>query len=49
MCNTKLTLHKAPGLNRVSPNAIKALDEDHIQVLFDICSSYLNIFPKKEI
>ena len=36
----KLTLYKAPGLNRVSPNAIKALDEKNIQVLFDICSRY---------
>ena len=36
----KLTLHKAPGLNRVSPNVIKVLDEENIQVLFDICSRY---------
>ena len=41
-----MTLHKAPSLNRVSHNAIKALDEDHIQVLFDICSSYLKISLK---
>ena len=34
----KLTPHKAPGLNRVSPNVIKALDEENIQVIFNICS-----------
>ena len=36
----KLTLHKNPGLNRVPPNAIKALNEENIQVLFDINSRY---------
>ena len=35
-----LTLHKAPGLNGVSPNAIKALDDDNMIILFEICSKH---------
>ena len=38
----KLTLHKAPGLNGISPNAIRALDSDNIQILFDICYKFFN-------
>ena len=38
----KLTLHKAPGLNRISSNAIKVLNDENIRVLFKICYKYFN-------
>ena len=36
----KLILHKAPASNRVSPNAIKALNEKNRMFLFKICYDY---------
>lgn len=36
----KLTLHKAPDFNRVSLNALNALDYDNIMISFVICSDY---------
>ena len=36
----KLILHKAPGFNGISPNAIKALDEECSNLLFKIFSEY---------
>ena len=30
-------LHKAPGLNDVSPNTIKDLDDENRNILFQIC------------
>ena len=38
----KLTLHK----NRVSPSAIKVLDDENTQVLFDSCSKYFEGYYK---
>ena len=38
----KLTLHKAPGLNDISPNTIKAWNDENMRVLFQIYSSYFN-------
>ena len=38
----KLTLYKAPGLNGISPNAIKVLNDDNKRILFQICSNYFN-------
>ena len=38
----KLTLHKAPGLNGISPNVIKVLNEENKKVLFQICCDYFN-------
>ena len=38
----KLSLHKAPGKNGVSPNAIKALNDKNKSYLFDICADYFN-------
>ena len=38
----KLTLHKATGLNGVSPNAIKALDDDNKLILFRLCAEYFD-------
>ena len=38
----KLTLHKDPGLNGISPNAMKALNDENMRVLFEICSEYFN-------
>ena len=39
---TKIILHKAPGLNDVSPNAIKALNDENRLILFQICSDFLD-------
>ena len=36
----KLILHKAPGSNGVSPNAIKALNKENRLFLFQICYDY---------
>ena len=36
----KKNLHKAPGLNGVSPNVIKVLDNENRNVLFQICSDF---------
>ena len=33
----KIILHKTLGLNGVSPNVIKALDDENRNVLFGIC------------
>ena len=38
----KIILHKAPGLNGVSPNAIKALDDENRNVLFEICYDFFD-------
>ena len=38
----KLVLHKAPGLNGVSPNAIKELNHKDKMILFEICSDVFN-------
>ena len=38
----KLVLHKSPGLNGVSPNAIKALNIENEKILFEICSDFFN-------
>ena len=38
----KLVLHKAPGLNGVSPNAIKELNHKNKMILFEICSDVFN-------
>ena len=38
----KLSLHKAPGKNGVSPNAIKALNDKNLSYLFDICADYFD-------
>ena len=38
----KLTLHKDGGLNDISPNAIKAPNEENRRTLFDICRNYFN-------
>ena len=38
----KLVLHKAPGLNGVSPNAIKSLNHENKMILFEICSDFFN-------
>ena len=35
-----MTLHKAPGFNGISPNAIKVLDEECSNLLFKIFSEY---------
>ena len=37
-----LTLHKAPDLNGISPNTIKAFNDESKHVLFKICSEYFN-------
>ena len=39
---TKIFLHIAPGLNGVSPNAIKALNDENRLILFQICSDCLD-------
>ena len=36
----KLTLRRAAGDNRVSPNVIKALDKENRIFLFEICSDF---------
>ena len=38
----KIILHKDPGLNGVSPNAIKALNDENRLILFQICSDFLD-------
>ena len=38
----KITLHKGGGLNGISPNAIKALNEENRRTLFDVCRQYFN-------
>ena len=38
----KLVLHKAPGFNGVSPNAIKGLNHENKIILFEICSDFFN-------
>ena len=38
----KIILHKAPGLNGVSPNAIKSLNNENGLILFQICSDSLD-------
>ena len=38
----KLNLHKTPGLNGISPHAIRALDSDNTKILFDICYKFFN-------
>ena len=38
----KIILHKAPVLNGVSPNTIKALDDKNRNVLFGICYDFFN-------
>ena len=38
----RIILHKAPGLNGVSPNAIKALDDENRNVLFEICYDFFD-------
>ena len=38
----KIILHKAPGLNGVSPNAIKALNIENRLILIQICSDVLD-------
>ena len=42
----KIVLHKAPGLNGVSPNAIKGLNHDNKKVLFEICSDYFDNYTE---
>ena len=39
----KLILHKAPGANGISPNAIKALNDENKSHLFKICYDYFKI------
>ena len=44
-CNVaiiNLTFHKTPGLNGVSPNTIKALDNDKTLILFRLCADYFD-------
>lgn len=36
----KLTIHKVTGLNGISPNAIKVLNEKNRRILFDICVKF---------
>ena len=36
----KMIPHKSPGLNGVSPNTIKALDNENRNMLFQICSDF---------
>ena len=36
----KLSIHKAPTLNGVSSNALKALDDDNTMILFEIFRIY---------
>ena len=36
----KMIPHKSPGLNGVSPNTIKALDNENRNMLFQICSNF---------
>ena len=36
----KLSIHKAPTLNGVSSNALKALDDDNTMIVFEIFSNY---------
>ena len=36
----KLILHRAPGFNDVSPNAIKALNKENILFILTICYDY---------
>ena len=38
----KLTLYKAPGLNGISSNTIKALNDENMSVLLKIYSEYFN-------
>ena len=38
----KIIIHKAPGLNGVSPNAIKALYDENRNVLFGICYDFFD-------
>ena len=39
---TKIILHKAPSLNGLSPNAIKALNDENRLILFQICLDFLD-------
>ena len=38
----KLTIHKVTGLNDISPNVVKALNERNRRILFDICVKYFD-------
>ena len=38
----KIILHKAPGLTGVSPNEIKALDDENRKVIFGICYDFFD-------
>ena len=38
----KLSLHKAPGLNEISSNTLRALDFDNTKSFFIICCNFFN-------